>query len=62
MYEAILGDKVDDTVLLRNLHRDGEVVRGLGREEHVDALLLEEWVALRTINPDDMRLREVSMA
>merc|ERR1719150_948139 len=38
---AVLGDRVDDAVLLRNLHSDGEVVLRLGWEEHVNGFFLE---------------------
>ena len=41
MDDTVLGDEVDDAVLLRDLHGDREVVRGLGGEEDVDGLLGE---------------------
>ncbi len=56
MDEAKLGDEVDDAVLLRNLHRDGEVVGRLGREENVDGLLREGGVGRLVADLNDMEL------
>lgn len=36
--KAVLGDEVDDAVLLRNLNGDGEVVRGLRLKTVSDAM------------------------
>ena len=54
MDEAVLRDEVDDTVLLRDLHRHGEVVDGLGGEVHVDGLLRKGRVAGLVVDLDDM--------
>jgi len=37
--ETVLGDEVDDAVTSRDLHGDGEIVGGFGREEDVDCFL-----------------------
>lgn len=42
--ESKLGDEVNDTMALRDLHGNGEVVGGLGREEDFDCLFLERWI------------------
>lgn len=54
--EAVLGDEVDDAVALRDLHRDGEVVGGLGREEDVDGLLGVDGVRRLVVDLDDVEL------
>ena len=54
--EPVLGDEVDDAVLLRDLHGDREIVRGLGREEDVDGLLGEHWVRGVVVKFDDVKL------
>ena len=54
--ESEFRDKVDDAVLLRDLHGDGEIVCRLGREEDVDLLLLEGWVRSLVTDLHDMEL------
>lgn len=54
--EAELGDEVDDTVLLRDLHSDGEVVGRLWGEEDVDGLLRERRVGGLVADLDNMKL------
>lgn len=56
MDETKLGDKVKNTVLLRDLQRDGEVVQSLGREEHIDSLLLEGRVWWLVTNLNNVQL------
>lgn len=59
MNETVLGDEVDDAVLLRDLHRDREIVGSLRREENVDGLLRERRVWQGMIDLDDMELCDV---
>lgn len=54
--ETVFRDEVDDTVALRDLHRDGEIVRGLGREEDVDRFLRVHRVGGSVIDLDDVEL------
>lgn len=42
---AVLGDEIDDVVLVRNLHGHRKVVVGLWGEEHVNRLLGEGLIA-----------------
>ena len=53
-----LCDEVDDVVLGADLHSDGEVSSGIGREEHLDRALLEGLLASRTADFKHMKLRE----
>ena len=57
MDKTVLGDEVDDTVLLRDLHGDGEVVGCLCGEEDVDGLLGEHRVRRVVVDFDDVKLR-----
>lgn len=56
MDETKLGDEVDDSVLLRYLHGDGEIVERFGREKDVDCFLLEGWVGRLMTDLDDVKL------
>lgn len=60
MDETILGDEVDDSVAFRNLHRDREIVDGLGREENIGCLLLEDRVRCVVIDLDDVKLHSIA--
>ena len=58
---AHLGNHVDHAVLAADLHRDGKVLRRLGREVDVGRLLAEGRRALRLgarLYLDDVELRE----
>jgi hypothetical protein len=46
--ETEFGDEIDDTVTLRNLHGDGEIVCCFWREEDVDCLF-REWRVWRLV-------------
>ena len=54
--ETVLGREVDDTVLLGDLHGDGEVIGCLGREVHVDGLLRERRVGSLVVDLDYVKL------
>ena len=54
--KAVLGNHEDDTILLRDLESDGEIVGGLGREEDVDSLLLEDWVRFGVVDLNNVNL------
>lgn len=56
MYEAVLGDKVDDAVLLGNLHGHWEIVGSFWREVHIDGLLRKRRIWRGVINLDNMQL------
>ena len=49
-------DKEDNAVLFRDLHRDGEIVCGLRREEYVDGLLREYGVRGLMIDFNNVQL------
>jgi hypothetical protein len=55
--ETVLGDEVDDAVLLRDLHRDGEIVGSLGREEDIDSFLGEGRVWEGVVDFNDVELK-----
>lgn len=52
--ETVLGDQIDDSVFLRDLHRYREVVVGFWREVYVDSLLGERRVWVGVVNLDDV--------
>ena len=52
--KTVLCDKVDDAVLLRNLHCNGEVVDCFLREVDVNRLLSKHWVGGLVINFDNV--------
>lgn len=54
--EAVLGDEVDDAVLLGHLHGHGEIVRCLSGEEDVDCLLGEHRVRGIVVDFDNVEL------
>lgn len=56
MDETEFGNEVDDTVALRDLHGDWEIVCGFWREEYVDRLLGEGGVALFEADLDYVEL------
>lgn len=56
MDETVFRDEVNDAVLFRDLHCDWEVVRGLGREVHIDGFLDEGGIRSRVVNFNDVEL------
>jgi hypothetical protein len=54
--ETEFGNEVDDTVALRDLHGDWEVVCGFWREEYVDCFLGEGGVTLFEADLDYVEL------
>lgn len=54
--KAVLGDEVDNIILLADLHRYREVVAGFGREKDVYGLLSKGRITLLEINLDDVQL------
>lgn len=56
MDETILRNQVDDTVSLRNLHSDWEIVDSFGRKVYINSLLGENWVGCLVVNLDNMQL------
>ena len=58
MDEAVLGDKVDDTVLFRHLHGDGEVIRCLRREVDINVLLRKRRIRRLVIDLDNVQLTQ----
>lgn len=54
--EPKFGDQVDDAVLLRNLHCDGEIVGGFRREEDIDCFLLEGRIGWLVADLNDVEL------
>ena len=58
MDEAVLGDEVDDAVLLRDLHSYWEIVCCLWREEHVNSLLLEYRISCLVVDFNNMKLQK----
>lgn len=57
--EAILGDEVNDAVLLRHLHGDREVIWCFSGEENVDSLLREHRVRSVVVNFNDVKLDKI---
>ena len=56
MDEAVLGHQVDNLVLLRDLHRDREVVGGFLREIDVDGSLGEDGITLLVVDFNNVEL------
>ncbi|KAH3688211.1 hypothetical protein WICPIJ_000797 [Wickerhamomyces pijperi] len=54
--ETILGQKVNNTVLLRNLDADWEIRAGIRWEEDIHVLLLERWVVGIVVDFNDVQL------
>lgn len=54
--ETVLGREVDDAMSLRDLHSDGEVVRGLRWEVNIDGFLRKWRVGGLMIDLYDMKL------
>ena len=57
--KAVFGDEEDDAVPSRNLHCNGEVIGGFGREENINGLLLKGRIGWIMINLDNMQLARV---
>lgn len=58
MNESVLCHHIDDAVLFRNLHCDGEIVDSFGREEDVGCFFLERWIGRLVINFNNMKLKD----
>jgi hypothetical protein len=56
MNESIFGDEENNVVFLGHLHCNGEIIDGLGREEDVDGLLLENWSSFLVVHFHNMEL------
>lgn len=54
MDETVLGDEINDAVLLRNLEGNREIVGGFWREENIDGLLGKYGVRLRVVDLDNV--------
>ena len=54
--ETVLGHQEDDIVFLADLHRNGEIVQSLGRKVNIHSLLGKGWVALLTVDFNDVEL------
>lgn len=57
MDKTVFSDKVNDAVLLGDLHGYREVVGCLGWEEDIDCLFSEDGVRSVVINLDDVQLK-----
>ena len=58
MNETVFCDEEDNAVTRGNLHCDGEVVGGFGREEDIDRFLLKWRIIRIVINLDNMQLEK----
>lgn len=59
MDEAVFRDKVNDTVFLRDLHGDGEVIGRLWWEVNIDVLLGEWRVRRLMVDLNDVQLENI---
>ncbi len=57
MNKAVLGDEVNDAILLRDLQSNREIIAGFRGEENVDCLLREDGIRLGMVNLDNVQLR-----
>lgn len=55
--ESILGDEIDNAVLLGDLHRHREVVLCLSREEYVYGFFGKDWIGSSVVNFDNVELK-----
>ena len=62
MDETVFRDKIDNAVLLRDLHRYREIVRSLRWEVDIHSLLREWRIRCGMINLNDVQLVDISSA
>ena len=55
--ESVFRYEINDTMTFRDLHSDGEIASGFGREEHISSLLREYWIGGVVIDFNDVKLQ-----